>query len=147
MLPPHMRKYIFTCIVIIISLKVHAAHVVRVGAFNYYPGIFRDSDGTVKGFFTDMLTEIGKRENIRFEYVYGTWSEGMQRLNDGQIDMMPSVAYTPERALIMDYSAQSLLTVWGELYVPQDSEIKGIMDMRGQASGCDERGCECKALH
>lgn len=114
------------------TINVHAMRVVRVGAFNYYPGIFQDVNGHVCGFYVDMLTEIGRIENIEFRYIYGSWSQGLQRLQDGEIDIMPSVAYTPERGLVMDYASQSLLTVWGEIYVPQGSEIKGIMDTRGK---------------
>jgi tRNA(Ile)-lysidine synthase len=32
--------------------------IVRVGAFNYYPGIFQDKDGQIKGFYVDALAEI-----------------------------------------------------------------------------------------
>ncbi len=106
--------------------------VVRVGAFNYYPGIFRDSDGAVKGFYVDALADMARREGIRIEYVYGSWSEGIQRLKAGAIDVLTSVAYTPERSAFMDYSKEPLLTVWGELYVRPESEIDGIREVRGK---------------
>jgi hypothetical protein len=52
-----------------VSLEAVEPMVVRVGAFNYYPGIFKDTDGVVKGFYVDALADIGQRETIRFEYV------------------------------------------------------------------------------
>lgn len=114
--------------IFILSTPASAAkpQVIRMGAFNHYPAIFKDTDGKVKGFYVDALTEIEKKENIRFEYVYGSWSEGLERLQTGQIDVMPSVAYTPERARVMDFAKIPLITVWGELYVPLDSHIDGI---------------------
>lgn len=99
--------------------------VVRVGAFNFYPGIFQAKD-RIQGFYVDALEEIGRRENIRFEYVYGSWSEGLERLKSGQVDLLTSVARTPEREEFMDYANTPLLTVWGELYVRRDSDIDGI---------------------
>jgi len=105
---------------------------VRVGAFNYYPGIFKDTDGQIKGFYVESLTEIGRREGIKFEYVWGSWSEGLERIKTGEIDMITSAAYTPERAQFLDYCKTPLLTVWGELYVSDDSDIDGITALEGK---------------
>ena len=133
-----MRKPLLSGIVTILLILLTLAsswaqqRTIRVGAFNYYPGIFQDKDGVVKGFYVDALTEIGKRENIRFEYVYGSWSEGLERLKAGQVDLLTSVAHTPERAEFMDYPQTPLLTVWGELYVPLSSQIDGIRDIKGK---------------
>ena len=133
-----MRKYIVStiCMVLVLMscLTLYAAdkRVVRVGAFNYYPGIFKDTDGAVKGFYVDALAEIAHRENIRFEYVYGSWSEGLERIKNGEVDVLTSVAFTPERTEFLDYVKTPLLTVWGELYVPLSSEIHGISTVQGK---------------
>lgn len=100
--------------------------VIRVGAFNYYPGIFQDANGVVKGFYVDALAEIEHKENIKFEYIYGSWSEGLDRIRKGEVDVVTSVAFTQERARFLDYCTVPLLTVWGELYVTLDSEIDSI---------------------
>jgi len=133
-----MRKYIVSTLcmllVLISCLALYAAdqRIVRVGAFNYYPGIFKDTDGTVKGFYVDALADIAQRENIRFEYLYGSWNEGLERIKSGELDVITSVAYTPERAEFLDYAKTPLLTVWGELYVPLSSEIDGITAVQGK---------------
>jgi PAS domain S-box-containing protein len=105
-------------------------HLIRIGAFNFYPGIFQDTDGVIKGFFVDTLAEVARRENLRIEYVYGSWDEGLKRIQSGEIDLLTSVAYTPERAKFLDYAKTPLLTVWGELYVPVDSDIDNITKMQ-----------------
>jgi len=105
---------------------------VRVGAFNYYPGIFLDTDGVVKGFYVDAFDEIGRLENIRFEYVWGSWNEGLDRIRSGEVDVLTSVAWTAERAEFMDYGKTPLLTVWSEIYVPLGSEIDDIMALEGK---------------
>ena len=115
------------------SLTVNAeVKVIRMGAFNYYPAIFKDKDNVIKGFYVDALSEIEKKENIRFEYIYGSWKEGMERLRNGSIDVMPSVAYSLERSTYLDYTQTPLLTVWGELYVPSKSEIDGINGIKNK---------------
>lgn len=54
--------------------------LVRVGAFNYYPAIFKDKDDQIKGFYVDALADLAKQENLRIEYLYGSWEEGFARI-------------------------------------------------------------------
>ena len=110
----------------------------RVGVFSFYPAIYAQDDGTIGGFYTDMLKEIEAREAVRFEYVYGSWDEGLQRLKNGTVDMLTSVAKTAERESYMTFGEVPLLTVWGELCVrkpsefPEHSEIKTVTDLNGK---------------
>lgn len=123
---------LFLSIFAIIGIA-NAQEVVKVGAFNFYPAIFQDTDGIVKGYYVDALNELGKKENIQFIYVYGSWNEGLQRIKTGEVDLLTSVAITEERLNSMDYSETPLLTVWSEVYVNQRSEIHGILDLKGKS--------------
>ncbi len=133
-----MKKYVISALGILLVLlsciPVFAGEprVVRIGAFDYYPAIFKDEDGAIKGFYVDALADIAQNENIRFEYVYGTWNEGLARIKSGEVDLLTSVAVTPERTKFLDYARQPLQTVWGELYVPSASEIDGIRAVQGK---------------
>lgn len=130
-----MKKYSIIAVILLLiyaSLNAAEPRIVRVGAFNFYPGIFKDTDGTVKGFYVDSLSEIASKENIRFEYVWGTWNEGLERIKSGEIDIITSAAYTVERDLYLDYCKTPLLTVWSELYVPLKSEIDNITAIEGK---------------
>ena len=136
-----MKKYIVSALSVLLVLLsclpviADEARVVRVGAFDYYPAIFKDNDGIIKGFYVDTLADIAERENIHFEYVYGTWSEGLKRIKSGEVDLLTRVAFTPERAKFLDFAKEPLQTVWGELYVPSASEIDGILAVRGKKIG------------
>lgn len=109
-----------------------APRMVRVGAFNYYPAIFPGEAGTAQGFYVDMLEEVAKNEHWQIEYRFGSWSEGLERLKSGEVDVLTSVAYTEERATFVDYGRIPLLTVWGELYVPADSTLDSISKIEGK---------------
>lgn len=128
-----MKKtvYIFLFIFAILTVA-KSQQVVKVGAFNFYPAIFQDTDGVIKGFYVDALNELGKKENLKFVYIYGSWDEGLERIKTGEVDMLTSVAISEERLNYMDYSATPLLTVWSEVYVNRKSEIKGILDLKGR---------------
>jgi PAS domain S-box-containing protein len=104
--------------------------LVRIGAFQYYPGIFQDKDGHIKGIYVDLFQEIASREGWKIEYSYGSWAEGLLKVKSGQVDMLTSVAFTEERAQYMDYAAEPILTVWGQLYVHGSSRIDGILELQ-----------------
>ncbi|MFA6407595.1 MAG: PAS domain-containing protein [Candidatus Paceibacterota bacterium] len=111
------------------------ARVIKVGAFNNYPVIFPDTDGTMRGLYVDLLSEIGKKENITFTYVLGTWNEGLDRIKSGEIDLITSVGYTQERALFLSYAQNPVLTVWGELYALPSSKIDSILEVSNKTIG------------
>jgi len=110
----------------------NAEKIVKVGAFNFYPAIFQDNDGVVKGFYVDALNELGQKENIKFLYVNGSWNEGLEWIKSGEVDVLTSLAFTEERLNFMDYTTTPLLTVWSEVYVYQNSEINGVLDLEGK---------------
>ncbi|MDF1549321.1 MAG: ATP-binding protein [Bacteroidales bacterium] len=126
------KKYFLLFILIINMVNASAQKIVKVGAFNFYPAIFEDEDGKVKGFYVDALAEIEKEEHIKFVYLYGSWNEGLERIKNGEIDIMTSVAFTDERATFMDYTQTPLLTVWGEVYLLPSSPIDGILNLEGK---------------
>lgn len=131
-----MKKIALTLSLVLIHLLFATEpRLVKVGAFNYYPGIFLDKDGVVKGFYVEALAEIAAKENIRFEYIFGSWNEGLERIKSGEVDLLTSVAYTEERALFLDYCKNPLLTVWGELYAPNSSELDDVLEVNGKKIG------------
>jgi len=105
---------------------------VRVGAFNSFPLIFQSRDGAITGLYVDLLDAIGQKENLRFEYVFGTWQDGLDRIKTGKVDMLTSVGYTDERFRFMDYCHTPLLTTWGELFTVTTSNVNGILQLSGK---------------
>ena len=128
-----MKKSTFLLIYLIVVISnLYSQKTVKIGAFNFYPAIFKDVDGKIKGFYVDAFHEIEVKENIQIKYVFGTWDEGLEHLKNEEVDMMVSVAYTDERAGYMNYSSTPLLTVWGEVYVKTDSELDDILGLEGK---------------
>ena len=81
---------------------------VRVGYFhsiNFSEGM---SDTAVKsGLAYDYLQRVSYYTNWNYEYVYGGWSDILQMLYSGEIDVMAGVSKTPERldkVLFPDYA-------------------------------------------
>ena len=77
-----------------------AEKVVRVG---WYESAFcsTDSLGRRSGYAYEYQMKIAAYTGWKYEYVEGSWSELLQLLIKGEIDLMSDVSYTPERAEIM----------------------------------------------
>jgi len=71
--------------------------VVKVGVYENAPKVFTNESGKSSGIFIDIIEYIAKSEGWKLEYVPGTWAEGLDRLERGEIDLMPDVALTAER--------------------------------------------------
>ena len=77
---------------------------VRVG---WYESSFNqtDDDGRRSGYAYEYQMKIAAYTGWKYEYVSGSWSELLQMLTDGEIDLMSDVSYTVERAEKMLFPA------------------------------------------
>ncbi len=114
------------------SLAQDDDSTIRVGIFQNYPIVFTDDNGVPQGLYVDLLREIANSEGWDIQFVPGTWSEGLERLRSAEIDLMTSIAYLDEREVYMDFSHENVLTMWGQVYVHQDSDIQNILDLQGE---------------
>lgn len=103
-----------------------------VGIYDNSPKIFRDENGQARGIFIDILQEIATKENWQLQFVHGTWEEGLQRLTNGEIDLMPDVAYSGERAKNFVFHHQPVLSSWSQVYARPGSGIRSILDLNGK---------------
>jgi len=108
---------------------------VRVGVFPFAPFNYLDEKGVAQGLNPDLLREIVRDEDWKVAFVAGSWAEGLERLQRQEIDLMLSVAYSPERGEIMDYTYESVAELWGQVFVRPEERSKNISDLAGQRVG------------
>ncbi|MGN1405118.1 MAG: diguanylate cyclase domain-containing protein [Erysipelotrichaceae bacterium] len=107
-----MRKIltaVMLCFLIIVSAPFNTysekGESVKVGYVlfeNYQEG----KDGEYKrGFGYEYLQRIAYSTGWSYEYVYGSFSELLEKLENGEIDLMGDLSYTEERADLISYSA------------------------------------------
>ena len=112
---------------------VFAEQQVKVGVYENPPKIFTDVNGTVTGFWPELIEHIAEQENWKIAYVQGTWSEGLNRLKSNEIDIMPDVAYTEQRNALYTFSELPVLLSWARLYVHKKNDaIHSIQDLNGK---------------
>ncbi len=105
----------------------------KVGFYQNTPKIFLDTQGRISGFWPDLLAYIAEKENWKIEYIKGTWEQGLKRLTKGEIDIMPDVGFSEERAEIYIFSKGTVLTSWSRIYVNKTNKnISCILDLKNK---------------
>ena len=120
--------------------------MVRVGVYENPPKIFTAPSGKPAGIFIDILESIAAQEGWTLQYVSGTWAEGLARLEQGQIDIMPDVAYTTERGERFSFHKSQVLSSWFQAYARQGSGIQSILDLNGKRVAILEKSVQEEAF-
>ncbi|PKN53169.1 MAG: sensor histidine kinase [Deltaproteobacteria bacterium HGW-Deltaproteobacteria-13] len=125
------RRFAILLFVLLINIpSVHAEErIIRVGVYENAPKIFTSESGKPSGIFVDIIEHIAKNEGWKLQYVPGTWVEGLNRVEKGEIDLMPDVAYTADRAKIYSFHKVPALSSWYQVYAPKGNNIRTIFDL------------------
>ncbi len=108
------------------------AEPVRVGLYNNRPLSFADERDRPQGIYVDILQDIAREYNWHIEYISCTWTECLQKLQTGEIDLLGPIAYSDERAKKFDFTVETLLVNWGQVYVSPNSKIQSLLDLQGK---------------
>ncbi len=126
--------------------SVYGKTVLKVGVYNNKPTIFEDDDGRVKGLFIDILEEIAANEGWELEYVTGTFADIFAELKAGRIDLLPAIAYAREREPFVDYTYETVMANWAELYVPAGVNFTSLIELEGKKIGVKQGDIHFQAL-
>ena len=98
--------------------------VVRVG---FYESAFHRTDkfGRVSGYGYEYQQRVATYAGWKYEYVEGSWSQLLEKLIAGEIDLLSDVSYTPKRAEKILYSAEPMGSEGYHVFIaPNNTEIK-----------------------
>ena len=108
---------------------------VRVGYFPYANFQEGSSGEHKQGAGYEYLQKISYITGWKYEYVYAPFKECLDMLEDGEIDLLGSVSYTPERAESMDYSTYAEGTERYWIYTRENHANLADGDLK-QMNGC-----------
>ena len=107
-----IKKWVSLCLCLIILLAIHTSFpasaqqpdhkVVRVGWFDS-SFCYWDQFGRRKGIDYEYQQKISAYTGWTYEYVEDSWSNLLQMLIDGEIDLLSDVSYTEERTANMSF--------------------------------------------
>ncbi len=120
--------------------------IVKVGLYENPPKVFTSESGKPSGIFVDLIEHIAAVEGWTLQYVPGTWAQGLDRLQSGEIDLMPDVAFNADREKIFAFHKTPVLFSWSQVYASKNSAIKSILDLDGKRIAVLERSVQEETL-
>jgi PAS domain S-box-containing protein len=116
--------------ILVVSCSASALDV-RVGVYDNPPKVYVDEAGVGRGLFPELVDAIAAQEGWTIHYIHGTWTECLERLEAGQIDVMVDVAYTAPRAALYAFTRDTVLVNWGIVYGRKGLQILSLLDLAG----------------
>lgn len=122
------RCLLFVLCAVIISLFVlpgtsfakEPRKTVRVGWYDS-PFNIMDQFGRRSGYAYEYQRKIADYTGWEYEYVEGTWPELLEKLKNGEIDLLSDVSYTEERAEVLLYPSLPMGSESYYIYVTPDN--------------------------
>ncbi len=124
-----MSKHLFYLLLSLCVIPLYATPSLNVGIYNNPPKIFLDNTQKPSGFFVDILNHIATQNQWQLNYVPCQWQECLGKLEKGEIDIMPDVAYSKEREEKFDFNHEVALSSWSLVYTNKKSTIASILDL------------------
>jgi ABC-type amino acid transport substrate-binding protein len=115
-----------------LTVPVQAGQTVRVGYEQNHPMNSTAPDGEAQGIMPDILKEVARREGWTIQYTPCIWNTCLENLEAGSIDLLISIAHTPERAEKFSYNQHTVISNWGLLYSRVDEKIESYKDLHGK---------------
>lgn len=117
-----------------IFVSAKSVNHLKVGVYDNPPKIFINEKGNPDGIFIDVLQSVVAKEAIQLEYCYGKWSDLYLLLEQGEIDVLPDMAYSQERDSLFTLSVP-VLSSWLQLFTTSESIIHKTIDLNNKRVG------------
>ncbi len=131
-----MKRNILILFIILYFVSLLAVSRLTVGYYDNPPKIFNDElSDKATGFWADVTNQIGKDANIKIDWVYGTWTECIDRLKSGEIDIMIDVADIESRKNKFLFSNEMVLLSWSTIYTHKKNEVSSLLDFKNTSVG------------
>jgi len=105
--------------------------VVVGGDRNYPPYEYIDEDGNPAGYNVELIRAVAEAAGLEVEIRLGDWAEIRSGLQEGEIDMVEGMFYSPQRDLELDFT-QPHTVVHHVAVVREDVEVPAsVADLTG----------------
>ena len=99
---------------------------------DYPPYALIDKDGNADGFSVDLIKAVAKEMNLKLKFVTGPWSEVKGKLERGEIDALPLVAYSNERDTYFDFTQPHIISHAVIFFRKESSFFRSPEEIRGK---------------
>jgi len=139
--------FLTSCLFLTLILPEHSfSKQLKVGVYSSKPLVFEDEQGNVQGLTIDVLRAIAAAEGWELDFIPGSWTECLQRLERGEIDLQVSIAYSSVRSQLFSFPDETLITNWGRLYRNPFTEADSLLDLDGKTIALLENDIHAKVF-
>jgi diguanylate cyclase (GGDEF)-like protein/PAS domain S-box-containing protein len=129
----NLLRFLVVLSAILTSGKLWAEQtVLRVGVYENPPKLVTDPTGQVSGILGDLLQVIALQENWNLVAVPCYWNDCLKQLAKGEIDILPDVAASSERAEFYDFHSTAALLSWSQIYVTREHNLSSLLELDGK---------------
>jgi two-component system sensor histidine kinase EvgS len=111
---------------------IPASPIIRVrGNDNFSPYEFVDAAGRPDGFNIDLIKAVASKTGLTLDLRLERWADARRALEEGQIDALTGVLYSPERDRLFDFSVPNIVVSYA-VFVHEETPIHSPQDARGR---------------
>lgn len=99
---------------------------------NYHPYTFLNDRGEPGGFSVDIARAVAAAMDLELEIRADKWDLAMKELEAGRIDLLPMMAYSPERDKIFDFSVAHTIAYDAIFLRKSGSNRRSLQDLAGK---------------
>lgn len=133
-------SFLFSCLIVCLVAQTPTKKTLRVGAFANFPLTFTDSQGVARGMYPDLLGEIAAKNGWELKFEVKELKVLLSEIRAGQTDIIAGIALSSERASFLNFGQENSLTMWGQIFLPINSEVQTLFDLKGKRIGVLDSG-------
>ncbi len=104
--------------------------IVRVGVLHQLNEDHDSDTDVVENILKEILEDIAGNESWRLEYIPGSQETLFNLMLWGEIDLVLGMPYTNELADSIEFSQETVISTWGQIYISPGLEIRSLLDLR-----------------
>ena len=114
------------------DVSVHKKVLKTIIVDNYSPYTFVNQNGDPDGFSVDLIKAVAEEMGLALKIHVDTWAPARNALKDGNIDVLPMMAYSKERDEQFDVSVPHTIA-YDAFFTRKDAgRIRSLDDLRGK---------------
>lgn len=111
------------------SATANNGQIVKIGYYYDSDYYYKDDHGNYCGYDVEYLYEISKYTNWQYQYVdFGSFEDAYSALENGEVDLLPSLFYTKDRANTLLLSSYDMGAVYITIIVPPTNDTIAYND-------------------
>lgn len=139
--------FILSCLLAIFCCTTAALSApIKIGVYENKPLVYSDADGEYQGLTIDILRYIAKQEGWTLQFIPGTWTECLERLQAGETDLQVAIAISDQRKKLYDFPKETLITNWGRLYRYPGAKVDSLLDLDNKKIALLKRDIHAKVF-